>query len=79
MLKRNSINVHLLTRQPGLEIWCLSKVRTRPAGRIGDFGNFGSFSPGFSLKVHTYYPTYDIGQPLAELYEHWQYYAEFSS
>ena len=40
MLKRNSINVHLLTRQPGLEIWCLSKVRTRPAGRIGDFGNF---------------------------------------
>ena len=40
MLKRNSINVHLLTRQPGLEIWCLSKVRTRPAGRIGDFGDF---------------------------------------
>ena len=40
MLKRNSINVHLLTRQPGLEIWCLSKVRTRPAGRIGYFGIF---------------------------------------
>ena len=40
MLKRNSINVHLLTRQPGLEIWCLSKLRTRPAGRIGDFWNF---------------------------------------
>ena len=40
MLKRNSVNVHLPTKQPGLEIWCLSKVRTRPAGRIGDFGNF---------------------------------------
>ena len=40
MLKRNSINVHLITRQPGLEIWRLSKVRTRPAGRIFDFGNF---------------------------------------
>ena len=40
MLKRNSINVHLLTRQPGLEIWRLSKVRTRPAGRIGDFEIF---------------------------------------
>ena len=37
MLKRNSMNVHLLTTLPGLEIWCLSKVRTRPAGRIGDF------------------------------------------
>ena len=36
-LKRNSINVHLLTRQ---EIWCLSKVRTRLACRIGDLGNF---------------------------------------
>ena len=40
MLKRNSINVHLPTTQPGPEVWCLSKVRTRPAGRIGDFGNF---------------------------------------
>ena len=27
-------------RQLGLQIWCLTKVRTRPAGRIGDFGNF---------------------------------------
>ena len=26
-------------RQMGLQIWCLTKVRTRPAGR-GDFGNF---------------------------------------
>ena len=34
MLKRNSINVHLLTRQPGLE------MTTRPAGRIGHFANF---------------------------------------
>ena len=58
MLKRNSINVHLLTRQPGLEIWCLSKARTRPAGRIGYFGIF--FLP-FSRKAHTYYPTYDRG------------------
>ena len=33
MLKCNSINVHLLTRHPGLE------MTTRPAGRIGDFGN----------------------------------------
>ena len=27
-------------RQLGLQIWCLTKVRTRPADRIGDFGNF---------------------------------------
>ena len=27
-------------RQLGLQIWCLTKVRTRPAGRIGNFGNF---------------------------------------
>ena len=40
MLKRNSINVHFLTRQPGMEIWCFSKVRTRPAARKGDFRNF---------------------------------------
>ena len=40
MLKRNSVNVHFLTRQPGLEIWCLSKLRTRPAGRIGEFSEF---------------------------------------
>ena len=52
MLKRNSVNVHFLTRQLGLEIRCLSKVRTHPAGRIFLL---------FSLKAHTYYPTYDIG------------------
>ena len=40
MLKRNSVNVHLLTRQPGLEICCSSKLRTRPAGGVGDLGNF---------------------------------------
>ena len=40
MLKRKSINLHLLTRQPGLEIWCLSKVRIRLPSRIGDFGSF---------------------------------------
>ena len=27
-------------RQLGLQIWCLTKVRTYPADRIGDFGNF---------------------------------------
>ena len=27
-------------RQLGLQIWCLTKKRTRPGGRIGDFGNF---------------------------------------
>ena len=27
-------------RQLGLQIWCLTKVRTHPAGRIGDHGNF---------------------------------------
>ena len=27
-------------RQLGLQIWCLTKVRTRPGGRIGDFGKF---------------------------------------
>ena len=26
-------------QQLALQIWCLTKVRTRPAGRIGDFGN----------------------------------------
>ena len=40
-----------------LEIWCLSKVRTRSAGRIGDFGNL---LIAFSLEAHAYYPTYDI-------------------
>ena len=40
MLKRNSVTVHLLPREPGLEIWRLSKGRTRPACCIFDFGNF---------------------------------------
>ena len=52
MLKRNSINVHLLTRQPGLE------MTTRPAGRIGHFANFFL---SFALKAHTYYLTHGIG------------------
>ena len=26
-------------RQLGLQIWCLTKVRTRPAGCLGDLGN----------------------------------------
>ena len=40
-----------------MQIWCLSKVRTRPAGRKGDFGNFLSFS----LKAHNYYPAHHLG------------------
>ena len=63
MLKRNSVNVHLLTRQPGLEIWCLSKVRTRAAGCIQVI--LGIFL-SFSLKAHTYYPTYDRGAYFSE-------------
>ena len=49
-------------RQLGLQIWCLTKVRTRPAGRIGDFGNFLSFS----LNAHYYYPTYHIGADFSD-------------
>ena len=40
MSKPNSINFRSNNRQLALQIWCLTKVRTRPAGRIGDFGNF---------------------------------------
>ena len=32
-------------------------MKTRPVGRIGDFGNFLSFSQ----KAHNYYPVYHIG------------------
>ena len=45
MLKHNSVNVHFLTRQLGLEIRCLSKVRTHPAGRIAQ-GIFGDSQSG---------------------------------
>ena len=38
--------------------WRLSKVRTRPASRKGDFA--GIFLQ-FSLKAHNYYPAYHIG------------------
>ena len=34
-------------------------MRTRPAGRKGDFGNFFL---SFSLKAHNYYPAYHIDQ-----------------
>ena len=27
-------------RQLGMQIWCLTKVKTRPGGRIGDFWVF---------------------------------------
>ena len=30
-------------RQLGLQIWCLTKERTRPAGRIQHVGDFGNF------------------------------------
>ena len=36
-------------------------MRTRPAGRTGDFGIFSAVFLSFLLKAHTYYPTYDIG------------------
>ena len=70
MLKRNSVTVHLLARELGLEIWRLSKVRTRPAGRIFDFGNFLIVSTESSyllLWEHIF------------LTEHSLHYAEFSS
>ena len=38
MLKLKCSNKWL--RHLGMKIWCLKTVRTRPAGRIGDFGNF---------------------------------------
>ena len=40
LIERNSVNVHSHNYHLALQIWCLSKVRTRPAGRIGDFGYF---------------------------------------
>ena len=40
-----------------LQIWFLSKLRTRPAGRKVIWGIFLSFS----LKAHNYYPAYHIG------------------
>ena len=46
-------------RQLGLQIWCLTKVRTHPAGRIEMI--FGIFL-SFSLEAHYYYPTYHIGE-----------------
>ena len=45
-----------------LQIWCLSKVRTRPAGGKGDFRNFFL---SFSLKAHNYYPSNNIGPDLS--------------
>ena len=48
----------MVTLLVALQIWCLSKVRTRPAGRKGDFGNFFL---SFSLKARNYYPAYHIG------------------
>ena len=49
-------------RQLGLQIWCLTKVRTRPAGRIGDFGKFLIVL----AKGHYYYPTYHIGADFSD-------------
>ena len=38
-------------------------MRTRPAGRQGDFGNFLSFS----LKAHNYYSAHHIGPDFSNL------------
>ena len=62
MSKPNYINFHSNNRQLALQIWCLTKVRTRPAGRIGDFGIFSSFS----LKAQNYYPAYHIGADFSD-------------
>ena len=40
VLKPNTVNIHSNTWQLALKNLCLSKVRTRPAGRIRDVGNF---------------------------------------
>ena len=47
----------MVTLLIALQIWCLSKVRTRPAGRKVILGIFLSFS----LKARNYYPAYHIG------------------
>ena len=47
-----------------LQIWCLSKVRNRPASRKGDFGNFFL---SFSFKARNYYPAYHIGPDFSNL------------
>ena len=49
----------MVTLLIALQIWCLSKVRTRPAGRKVILG---IFFLSFSLKAHNYYPAYHIGQ-----------------
>ena len=49
--------LEMVTLLIALQIWCPSEVRTRQAGRKGNFGNFLSFL----LKVHNYYPAYHIG------------------
>ena len=38
-------------RQLGLQIWRLTKVRTRAAGRVGDFGNFLIVLSNLSCKI----------------------------
>ena len=50
-------------RQLGLQIWCLTTVRTRPAGRIGDFGNFLIVLTRSPLL---YYSTYHIGADFSD-------------
>ena len=54
MLKRNSIKVHLLTRQPELEILVVVKSKN-----TSGWPRIGNFLIVFN-KAHTYYPTYDI-------------------
>ena len=48
----------MVTLLVALQIWCLAKVRTRPAGRKVILAIF-FFS--FSLQARNYYPAYHIG------------------
>ena len=51
----------MVTLLIALQIWCLSKVRTRPAERKVILGIFLSFL----LKAYNYYPAYHIGPDFA--------------
>ena len=48
----------MVTLLIALQIWCLSKVRTRPAGRK---------VISFSFKARNYYPAYHIGPDFSNL------------
>ena len=42
----------MVTLLIALQIWCLSKVRTRPAGRKGGFGNLDKTAIQLGLSHH---------------------------